>query len=96
MSIRILWLLIVAIIVVLLYFFTWPVVIDPVAWKTPPNSGYIGPFAHNERLKGIQVLPIGDNHGPEDIALDEQGRIYASTHEGRIVRLQADGSNPEN
>ena len=96
MSKRILWRLIVVAIVVVLYFAVWPVPIDPVAWESPPNSGYSGPFAQNERLRGIQVLPIGDNHGPEDIALDAQGRIYVSTHEGRIVRLQADGSNPEN
>ena len=93
---RILWLLVVVIVVVLLYFVAWPVPIDPVAWKAPPNSGYSGRFAQNERLRGIQLLPIGDNHGPEDIAFDARGRIYASTHEGRIVRSQADGSDPEN
>lgn len=79
-----------------LYFVAWPVPIDPVAWKSPPNPGYRGAFESNERLKEIELLPIGDNHGPEGIALDAQGRIYTSTHEGRIVRLQADGSNPEN
>lgn len=93
---RILWSLLVIIIVIVIYFVAWPVPIDPVAWEAPTNPGYSGPFAPNKRLKGIQVLPIGDNHGPEDIALDAQGRIYAATHEGRIVRLQADGSNPEN
>lgn len=93
---RILWSLLVIIIVIVIYFVAWPVPIDPVAWKAPTNPGYSGPFAPNERLKGIQVLPIGDNHGPEDIALDAQGRIYAATHEGRIVRLKADGSNPIN
>ena len=96
MSKRILWTLIVVIIAAVLYFVAWPVPIDPVAWKAPPNPGYSGPFTPNERLSGIQMLPIGDNHGPEDIALDAQGRIYASTQEGRIVRLQADGSTPEN
>ena len=50
----------------------------------------------NERLKGIETFPIADNHGPEDIALDSKGRIYAATHEGNIVRLDPDGSNPEN
>jgi len=93
---RILWSLLLIIIVIVIYFVVWPVPIDPLAWEAPTNPGYSGPFVPNERLKGIQVLPIGDNHGPEDIALDTQGRIYAATHEGRIVRLQADGSNPEN
>ncbi len=80
----------------ILYFIAWPVPIDPVAWEAPPNPGYTGPFAPNERLKGIEVFSIGDNKGPEDIALDSQGRIYAATHGGWIVRLNPDGSNPEN
>lgn len=93
---RILWTLIVTIIAIVLYFVAWPVAIDPVAWKAPANPGYSGSFTPNERLKAIQVLSIEGNHGPEDIALDRQGRIYVSTREGNIVRLQADGSSPEN
>jgi len=93
---KILWSLIVIIVVIVLYFVAWPVPIDPVAWEAPPNPGYTGAFAVNERLKGVETLPIADNHGPEDIAVDSQGRIYAATHEGRIVRLNSDGSNPEN
>lgn len=93
---KILWILLFIIILIALYFVAWPVPVEPVAWEAPPNPGYTGPFAQNERLKGIEVLPIGGNHGPEDIALDAQGRIYAATHEGRIVRLKPDGSNPEN
>ncbi|MBW1852028.1 MAG: SMP-30/gluconolactonase/LRE family protein, partial [Deltaproteobacteria bacterium] len=93
---KILWSLIIIIVVIVLYLVAWPVSIDPIAWEAPPNPGYTGAFAVNERLKGVETLPIADNHGPEDIALDSQGRIYAATHGGRIVRLNADGSNPEN
>ena len=87
--------LIVIFVVLVVYFVAWPVPIEPVAWQAPPNPGHSGVFAQNEWLKGLQVLSIGDHQGPEDIALDESGRIYAATHEGRIVRLQADGSKPE-
>ena len=82
--------------VIILYFIAWPVPIDPVAYEAPPNPGYNGPFAVNDRLKGIETFPIAGNHGPEDIALDKQGRIYAATHEGNIVRLDPDGSNARN
>jgi sugar lactone lactonase YvrE len=81
---------------VVLYFVAWPVPIDPVAWEAPLNPGYSGPFAQNNRLGRVEVLGIGDNTGPEDVALDAEGRIYAATHQGRIVRLQADGSGAEN
>jgi sugar lactone lactonase YvrE len=67
-----------------------------VSWQVPANSGYSGAFTPDEKLKAIKTLSIGDNFGPEDIALDAQGRIYASTHAGNIVRLDADGSNAKN
>ncbi len=78
----------------LAYLLAWPVPIEPVAWSPPPDPGYTGPFASNHRLDGIEILPIGDHHGPEEVVLDDRGRIYAATHEGRIVRLQPDGSDP--
>jgi sugar lactone lactonase YvrE len=93
---KILLTLVVIITAIILYFITWPVPIVPVAWESPPNPGYTGPFAVNDRLKSIETFPIAGNHGPEDIALDAQGRIYAATHEGNIVRLNPDGSNAEN
>lgn len=81
---------------IIFYFIAWPVPIAPVAWEAPPNPGYTGPFAVNDRLKDVEILPIAGNHGPEDIAVDAKGRIYAATHEGNIVRLSPDGSNAEN
>lgn len=77
------------------YLLVWPVPVAPVAWDAPAAPGYAGAFAPNGHLKHLERLPIGDNRGPETIALDADGRIYAAA-EGRIVRLQADGSNPEN
>ena len=79
---RILWSLLGIIILIVFYFLVWPVPISPVAWKAPPNPGYTGPFATNEHLKGLETFEIAGNNGPEDIALDAQGRIYAATHEG--------------
>ena len=81
--------------ILLLYLLFMPVAVDPQSWQSPPNPGYKGDFAVNERLKGLETFPIGDTYGPEDIALDKLGRIYAATHNGTIVRLQPDGSNPE-
>ncbi|RPI54561.1 MAG: SMP-30/gluconolactonase/LRE family protein, partial [Deltaproteobacteria bacterium] len=88
--------LLIILLLIVLYFLVWPVPIEPVAWKAPPNPGYTGPFAQNELLKAIEFLKIGTNHGPEDLAVDDQGRIYLSTHKGFIVRLQPDGAKSEN
>jgi len=93
---KILWLIVALIVLIVAYLTAWPIPVEPVAWQAPPNPGYSGPFAQNQRLKGIETFSIGDNSGPEDIAIDKQGRIYAATHQGRIVRLDPDGSNPKN
>lgn len=93
---KVLGLIVIAVLGVILYLVAMPVSVEPVAWVSPPDPGYTGVFAVNERLKGIETFDIGNNYGPEDIALDSQGRIYAATHSGIIVRLQADGSGLEN
>ncbi len=77
---------------IIIYLLAWPVPIDPVGWEAPPNPGYTGDFTVNERLEAIETFSIGDNVGPEAVAADSEGRVYASTQEGRIVRLQSDGS----
>ena len=78
----------------ILYLSLWPVDIEPVAWQAPIDKGYTGHFQNNEDLPGIEKLPLQGYSGPEDIAFDSEGRIYAATHQG-IVRLDDDGSNPK-
>jgi sugar lactone lactonase YvrE len=96
MAKRVVQTLIFLIVVLLAYFLFWPTPIDPVAWNAPPNPGYEGPYERNVKLKGIETLPLGGKTGPEDVALDAKGYIYAATHDGTIVRLDPDGSNPQN
>lgn len=92
---KILLLLAALMLLVVLYFLVWPVPVEPKAWVAPPNPGYTGPYAVNTRLAGLTTFSLAGNHGPEDVAVDARGRIYAATHEGRIVRLQPDGSGAE-
>ena len=92
---KILLALLIVVVVIVGYFAFWPVPIEPCAWMAPPDPGYTGKFAVNERLKGLELLKIAGCHGPEAVAIDDQGLIYATSHEGFIVRLQADGSKPE-
>ena|SRR2546422_3646571 len=83
------------IIALILYLLLWPVPIAPAAWTPPAAPELVGPYAQNNRLAGIQRLDTGGGFAPEDVALDSQGRIYAGMEDGRIVRLQADGTHPE-
>src|SRR5450432_1218266 len=80
---------------IILYFLLWPVPIAPAAWTPPPAPPLTGKYESNSRLAGTQRLETGGN-APEDVALDAQGRIYGGLDDGRIVRLQTDGTHPEN
>lgn len=73
-----------------LWLLLWPVPVDPVAWHAPPHPGYTGPHALNTRLATAERLPLAGRHGPEDLAIDASGRIYASMHGGDILRFDAD------
>lgn len=79
----------------LLYLFFWPVPIDPVAWTPEEIPSLTGVYAPNSKLAGVKRLKIGEAFGPEDIAVDRQGRIYTGVDDGRILRLQSDGGNEE-
>lgn len=79
----------------IVYFAYWPTPISPMAWNAPSNPGYVRPFEQNDRLKHIEKVSIGDLHGPEDIAVDSQGRIYCATENGVIARLAQGGKQPE-
>lgn len=74
-----------------LYFGTWPVPVAPVAWEAPTDDGYVGDFAPNTELANLERLPLGDFTGAEDLAIATDGELYASTHEGKILRMGADG-----
>jgi len=73
----------------------WPASIDAVSYLPPEDPGFEGEFALNEDLEKSDILPLISGRGPEDIAVDAEGRIYGGLHDGRIVRLSADGKKQE-
>ena len=76
------------------YLLLWPVPLEPAAW-TPPEAPVLeGPYAPNTALAPAERLPTS-GEGPEDVALDAEGRIYCGLKDGRIVRLRADGGGEE-
>ena len=69
------------------YLALWPVPIEPVAWKAPVAPPLEGRFAKNEELQKIQTLLIPKGKGPEDVAIDSQGSLYAGLDDGRIIKF---------
>lgn len=99
---RLLLILAALIAIVVLYLLFWPVPISPQAWNPPPAPPLTAQYQQNsllattERLSLVTETPNpGAGFGPEDVALDAEGRIYSGLDDGRIMRLQADGTKPE-
>lgn len=76
------------------YLLLWPVPINPAAWTPPPAPELAGPYAPNSELTKTERLQV-DAFAPEDVAIDKQDRLYSGTDDGRIFRLQPDGTRPE-
>lgn len=82
------------VVVTVAYLLLMPVPIVPAAWTPPRAPALTGQYAQNTRLSSVQKLSLGDGHKPEDVALDAGGKIYAGFEDGRIMVLQADGTQP--
>jgi sugar lactone lactonase YvrE len=71
-----------------------PSPIDPLAYRPPPAPALAGQLAPNEALRATVLLAEGTIHGPEDVAFDSAGRLYAATAGGVIERFDASGPKP--
>jgi sugar lactone lactonase YvrE len=68
--------------------------VDPVAWTAPPAPSLAeGPYALNDRLRGIRRIAEAVGHGPESVAVGPDGTLYTGFEDGRIARFAADGSD---
>jgi len=68
-----------------------PSPIDPLPYEPSPAPALEGPLAPNEALRPAELLAEGTLRGPEDLAIDASGRLYAATADGAIVRLDEAG-----
>lgn len=69
---------------------TWPVPIEPEVWLPPPDPG-----PATVRTLPEPALSTLAGEGPEDVEIDEQGRVYGGTQDGTIWRWASPGSEPE-
>jgi len=86
--------IILVVVIVAGYLLLWPVPINPVAWTPPPAPELTGQYAQNSELAKIERLPVSA-FGPEDVAIDDQDRIYCGTVDGQIFRFLPDGTHPQ-
>lgn len=77
------------------YLAFWPVPIAPVAWEAPPAPALEGPYEKNDKLADVERIAEGVGVGPEDVVVDDAGRVYTGYEDGRVMRFDADGGNPE-
>ncbi|WP_160288975.1 SMP-30/gluconolactonase/LRE family protein [Pseudomonas knackmussii] len=74
-----------------IYLVVTPSPIDPVAWTPPTAPKLTGVLEPNDTLMKAELLGQGQVHGPEDTAVDKDGRVYAGLADGRVVRLDGNG-----
>ena len=80
------------ILVVLVAIFVFqPAPISPVAYSPSAPKALNGVLAENTLLEQAELLALGNINGPEEVAVDNQGRVYGGTQDGKIMVLTPDG-----
>ena len=72
------------------YLLLWPVEIDPQQWEPPVSTGFEGPFEPNQRLTSLELISLGDIHGPEDVVARREGnswQLFVSSQTGDILKI---------
>lgn len=78
--------------ILIIAFFLKSAPIDPVAYAPPEAPEFSGVLKPNNLLQKTHLLAVGEIHGPEEVAVDSHGRIYAGTQDGKIMRLWPEGN----
>ncbi|EJN28208.1 gluconolactonase [Pseudomonas sp. GM78] len=70
-----------------------PTKVDPVAWTPQPAPSLSsGPYADNQRLKGLVRVGAQNIDGPEALLL-ENNALITGLHDGRVIRTSLDGQD---
>ncbi|PKH00165.1 SMP-30/gluconolactonase/LRE family protein [Paraglaciecola sp. MB-3u-78] len=65
--------------------------ISPVAYSPLAPPELSGVLKANKLLHKSELLAVGEIDGPEEVAVDSQGRVYGGTQDGKIMILTSDG-----
>lgn len=77
--------------VLICIFLVRPAPVDPAPYTPSPRPAMTGVLAPNNALCLAELLARGRVKGPEEIAVDPEGRVYCGTLDGTILRLLPDG-----
>ena len=69
--------------------------VDPVVWHAPPPPPLTGVLAPNGVLDGVHRWALPSGEGPEDVAVDHDGRVVTGGNDGRIWRFDSRGDATE-
>ena len=58
--------------------------IDPAEWHPPDPPAMTGPLERNRELADVETVVTCE--GPEDVAFDDEGRMYTGTEDHSVVR----------
>jgi len=75
------------------YLLFWPVPVKAVVWQAPPQPGYTGPHAVNNRLADLQHIDLGGEEGPEHVMIGPDGRLYTTVASGKVLHMAPDGTD---
>ena len=84
-----------ALLLLLGYLFFFPVQVDPVSWRPPRAPALEGKYEVNNNLSRLLVLYEDQCRACEDVAIDNQGRLYGSSVTGEIIRFDGRKEEPE-
>ena len=68
--------------------------VDPVVWHAPPPP-QTGVLAPNGMLDDAHRWTLPTGEGPEDVAVDHDGRVVTGGNDGRIWRFDSRGHATE-
>ena len=63
---------------------------EPAVYNPPAPPAMSGVTAPNDLLKQAHIIAAGKIHGPEDVDVDSQGRVYGGTMDGKILRVSTE------
>jgi sugar lactone lactonase YvrE len=60
---------------------------DPIEYQAPNPPQMTGALAPNTELVNTRLLGKDQIHGPEGLAIDKNGFLYAGTHDGSVLKI---------